>query len=732
MNRIKDDIASGSSGSLSHTTVLNHEKTELISAYYPVHLLNRDFGIVFSLKSDVLLKSIITNSLIILVLTTLLIALIILVYELYFKDNKRRWEDIENSKDELLHILESLPLAIIILDEKRKIYRINQSARELFSDEDLKEGIKLGDWFYDISDTQVSDSEKKSVENGLLYYQSGHKEHVLVKEEIPLVNRGKKLFLEALLDITPFEKARKQEALALKTKSEFLANMSHEIRTPLNGIIGLTDNLEDQNLTDEQHKFLSGIKKSAELLLSIVDDILMYSKIEAGEVFLEEIPFKLKDELELAVKLLRPKAKEKGLEFNLSIADGVTNNLIGDPFKIRQIISHLGDNAVKFTTRGKVNIKVEQLENKAGKIILQIKIEDTGIGIPEEQLDSIFESFRQSDGSVSRKFGGTGLGSTLSKQMVEMLRGEIRVNSPSGLVQDPECPGTVFTFTVELFSNERQKKTFSDNKITGFSHIKALIIKDNDTSGQNILDILKNFGVSCKLNFYQAKTVNLIESNFHSNEDKYHILILRDSPSFDAFNLVESLYKKGLTEYYLILLVSSNDKKGNNIRSRKLGVDYYLIEPCDGSELFDILIENFPSIQLTSQEVPRMEKLRKEIKILLAEDNLINQKVAQTLFKNLGYEVEIVENGIEVLEQLDKKEYDIIFMDVMMPEMDGWEATVVLRKRGYNLPVVALTADVSEEARKKAKEKGLNEFITKPVKIDDLKRVLIHFFTEMT
>ena len=687
--------------------------------------------IIHPLKTDALLKSLITNSIIILVLTTLLIVLIILMYEWFFKDQKRQWNTIKKSRDELLHILETLPLSIIILDEKQKIYMLNQTARDLFKEEGLKEGRKVGAWFNEISNAGEPINGSRSNESSLLYYQKGHKEHVLLKEEIPFTNQRKKLFVEVLLDITPFEKARKQEAVALKTKSEFLAYMSHEIRTPLNGIIGLAGNLGEENLTDEQRKFLSGIKKSAELLLSMVDDILMFSKIEAGEVFLEEIPFKLKEELDLSIKLLLPKAKEKGLEFKLTVADGVTNNLIGDPFKIRQIIGHIGDNAIKFTVRGKVDIQVDSLENNLGKMVLQFKIADTGIGIPKDKLNTVFESFRQTDGSLTRKFGGAGLGTTLAKQMVKMLRGEIRVESPSGLSTDPLCPGTVFTFTVELFSDERPKKAIATDKITSLSKIKSLIIKDNDTSDHNVLDILKNFGIHYELNFYQTKTANLIESNYQSNLDRYHMLVLRDSPSFDAFSLAEILHRKGLSEQYLILIISSNDKKGNIIKSRKLAVDYYLIEPCDGSEIFDILVENFPNIELTGQEVPKMEKLRKELKILIAEDNLINQKVIQILFKNLGYEVDIVNNGLKVLEQIRNKDYDVIFMDVMMPEMDGWEATRALREKGYKFPVVAITADVSDETRKKAKEEGLNGFITKPIKIDDIKRALIRFFAKV-
>lgn len=244
------------------------------------------------------------------------------------------------------------------------------------------------------------------------------------------------------------------------------------------------------------------------------------------------------------------------------------------------------------------------------------------------------------------------------------------------------------------------------------------------------MEMLKNFGLSARLNFYQEKTINLIQSNLQSEKDRYHILILRDSSSFNAFKLAEALYDQNLINKFLIIMASSNDKKGNYVKSRKLGLDYYLIEPLNGSEIFNIFQDNFPNIKMSPRNTGLLTKLKKDLKILLAEDNIINQKVGQTIFKNLGYEIDIAENGKVAIEKVKQEEYDIVFMDIMMPEMDGWEATRILREEGKDFPIVAITADIGEEAREKAKEEGMNDFIPKPVRIEDVKRVLLRWFTE--
>ncbi len=731
VNSIANEINEEISDAIQHIALINGEEHEIISAFYSARFLRRDFGVIFSIRSDLILRSIISNSISIASITTILIILIILLFYFHLRKNRKALKITQQSEEGLFTIIDAIPIGMIIYDQDKIIKRINQFALKLFEhEEEVLVGKKLGNWYTSV----LKNAARLGSENGLLdevaSYKKEDKERFLLIKETPFYIQEKKMLLDAIIDVTAFEKARKQEAMAVKTKSDFLANMSYEIRTPLNVIIGIAESIDNKNLKVKQKESISSIKKSAELLLSIVDDILTYSKIEAGEIFLDEIPFNFREEMDHVMKLLISKAKEKKLELHLEIDDNVPEEIIGDPFKIRQIINSLGDNAVTFTKKGQVNIKVKQTENVSGKLKLKFVVEDTGTGIAAEDLDSVFYSLKQSDDNVLEEPEGANIGPILSKQIIELLKGEIEVESPSGLSKEPDCPGTRFTFILEVFADQRQKKNILTDKVTSYSHINALVIKDNNNYGQKIMEMLKNFGLSARLNFYQEKTINLIQSNLQSGKDRYHILIIRDSSSFNGFKLAEALYDQDLSDEFLIVLSSSNDKKGNYVKSRKLGLDYYLIEPCNGSEFFNIFQENFPNIRMTPKDRGQLTKLKKDLKILVAEDNLINQKVAQTFFKNLGYEIDIAENGKIAIEKANQKEYDIVFMDIMMPEMDGWEATQLLRDEGKDFPIVAITADIGEEARGKAKEEGMNDFIPKPVRIEEIKRVLLRWFTE--
>ncbi len=732
IERISNDIKKENQNVIQHKSFRGEREIDLISAYYPLRFIKRNFGLIYSLESDILLKSIVTSSIIISSLTFLLILLIVGLLVNYIHSVSKKEKVLNESEKGLLKIYNSLPTGIMILDENRKILRMNESAKQLFPNEkNVKVGEIMGDWFFRTGYPESPKKIGKHFLNDVVIFKKDNREIALFKKEVHLSEEADtNLFLESLVDITPFEKARKQEAAAVKTKSEFLTNTSIEIQTPLNGIIGLLDNFEEKNLTAKQKGIHKSIRKSAELLLSILDDILSFSKIEAGDMVTEEIPFSLRSEIDLALSKIRPVAEEKKLGFKLRISEDVPDSLIGDPFMIRQIVNHLTSNAVKFTSQGKINIKINQLENTTGKITLQVIIEDSGIGIPKDDLKHLFEPDLATDGSSYRKFAGAGLGLALSKQMVELLNGEIKAESPSGISGDYEYPGSRFILTFDVFPDERVKKDIPLDKVTSYSHINALVIKSNDISGHKVADMLNNFGVKARLNFYHEKSINLIEANIQEEKERNHIILLRDSINFDAFEFVEKLNEKELIGKFLVIVTSSNDQKGNYVRSRKLGIDYYLIEPCQGSELFDILQDNFPNVRVAQTGSVLKSKLRKEVSILLAEDNLMNQKLARSFFKNLGYEIDIAENGVEVVKMVDEKDYDIIFMDVMMPEMDGWDAAKEVRKKDYNMPIVPITADFSEDAKARAKMEGMNDFIAKPVRIEELKRVLMRWFTE--
>lgn len=731
--RITDDLNEGFQGALTHSVLINNKDEKVISAYYPIQILDREFGIVFTLKTETILQTIIKNAIIIIFLTLILVSSIIFIFLFFIRRQNIEAEKLQESELALAQILESLPIGILMLGKDRKIRKINNTAIEMFSLE--KEGDLVGK---DISD-------RFSFGKNLLYkeyfgltfdtsqffsYEKNGKEIVIYKKEILFKLEGEDITLEAFVDVTPLEKARKQEVIANQAKSEFLAKMSHEIRTPLNGIIGIADAFSRQKLTKKQQESAQIIKQSADLLLSIINDILDFSKIEAGKMMLEEIPFSLSEELDYALNIFKPDLRKKNLDFILSIEPNVPDKIIGDPFRLRQVLSNLTGNAIKFTEKGKIMVTVKLVEEYSGNLTVQIDVEDTGIGIPEKQLKEIFISFKQADGSTTRKYGGTGLGTTISKQLVELMGGEIWVESPSGISDDPETPGTRFSFTIKVFSNEKIKKIIQDEKITKYHQIKTLIINEKTGKDDHLLEILQDFGISSYVTNFQEKTIDLIKSNITNRTESYNVIIISDTPSFNGFEVARQLHQHKLSDKFLIIIVSSNNQKGNLAKCKKLGVDYYLIQPYQSSEIFDIFQTNFPNIKLDEDKTPEVDIIKKDLKILVAEDNLINQQVAKAIFKNLGFEIDMAKNGNDVIAKISDNNYDVIFMDIMMPELDGMETTKKLRKQNHNLPIIALTADINKEVQDKMKEVGMNDFIAKPIRVDEIKRVLIKWFSE--
>ncbi len=737
LDKIAKEIKKGYQGTLQHKVIISGKETGIISAYYPTHFLSRDFGIVFSLQNDVILKTIIKNAIIIATLTLVLIILIIFLFVLFISRQKAEEKKIISSEQNLRKILENMPIGILILDRERRILFINNRARETFSEtvEELKEGQLIGNWFFEGTRNQIKESLGLGIDmRDFLVLRKDASEWVLLKEEIPITFQDQEATLQALIDVTPLEKARRQEAAAVKAKTEMLVNMSQEIRIPLGNILDKTSSLlHSHKVPDET--FLKDIKYSADLLISIVDDILEFSKIEAGKMMREEIPFRLRSEIKIIFKKFKPKAEEKGIKLMVVFDEKVNNHFIGDPFNIRQILSRLVENAINYTDKGIVKIFVSQSPEAYGKLQLQFDISDTGSGLTPEQLDK----FNQKDIQTAQvgangKKHWTGLGIPITIQLIDMLNGDINFVSPSTLSREMEeeevsGPGTTVQVKIPVFSNERFRKDIDVSNITAYSQIRALIIKNNDDTDNSIQEQLSQFGLNVTMNFYMEKTVHLLESNSSNPDQRYHLLIIKDSATFDGFELLYTLNERKLTNKYIIILTSSNDMKGNYTRARKLGADYYLIEPVQGSEIFNIIQDNFTSIEIEKTTGRNLEEISRSLKILVAEDNTINQKVLQVYFKNLGFEIDIADDGSTAVEKAKKQKYDLILMDVMMPIMDGWEATRALRKLGIDTPIIAVTADVSEETKTRSIETGMNDYIPKPVKIDDIKRVLVKWFS---
>jgi len=728
----KDDISKsilqGLQDFKKHEISIDGEKEEVISAYYPVRLLKKDFGIIFSLRTDIVLKTIIRNTYII---STISFVLLILTIIFFLQTLKSRDKIISNTNkqfEDLKSIIESLPIGLIIVNADKTIKTINKTASDLLflETDDTLIGKNITERFMIPGGSDNNESVFETTQ--FIYYEKDESEIVLFKKEIPLKIDDETLNLEAFIDVTPLERSRKQEATANNAKSDFLAKMSHEIRTPMNGIIGMTEALMRQKLNDQQKDFVRIIKKSADLLLAIINDILDFSKIEAGKMQLEEVPFKLSDEINLTLDLFRPIADEKNVAINTKFADNVHDNILGDPFRLRQVISNLVGNAVKFTHEGEILVSVSQIEEYSGNITILITVEDTGIGIPKNQINGIFNSFTQAEGSTSRKYGGTGLGTTICKQLVDLMNGEIWVESPSGISKNKKFPGSKFSFTMEAFSNERIDKNLKNDNISRYEDINLLLINKKGIYEDNVLKPFESLGINVYCRSKSDAFEELKNAKENDSKTAYHIIIVRDNITFDGFEELKLMYDNQLVNDYILAIFSSNDKKGNYVKCKRMGGDYYIVKPYNNNEILNIINDNFKNI--TDKGIKQLKRLPNNISILVAEDNIINQKVAQTIFNNLGYKIEIARDGNEVLEKIRNHKFDIVFIDLIMPGKDGMETTIELRGQGYEFPIIAMTASSRKESEEKARSVGMNEYLVKPVSMESVKDILIRWFAE--
>lgn len=557
------------------------------------------------------------------------------------------------------------------------------------------------------------------------FYNRGGNEITLYRKELPCNIDDKEYVLCAFIDITPVDKERKFEAAANTAKSDFLAKMSHEIRTPMNGIIGMAQALSKEKLNENQREYISIIRRSADLLLNIIDDILDYSKIEAGKMQIEDVPYSLREEVLLSVDVFKAIVEEKDLIIDVDFEDSLPDKIIGDPFRLRQVLSNLISNAVKFTHQGKINVKVKLEEEYSGNLTLLFTVSDTGVGIPKDKLASIFDSFTQAEKSTSRNYGGSGLGTTICKQLVTLMNGEIWAESPSGLSTNKKYPGSSFNFTIEVFSNKELEKKIDFSSYSKLEDVNALVITDKKLTNKRLFSYLEHIKVNSTIHYFQDSTVHDIKAILQDKNTDYQLLIILDDVNLDGLTLAKTLYDDGYTSKQRVFVFSSNHSPENYIQSKLSGVDYYIVQPFEQQKINSYLGECFPSINMENE---KGIELRKNLQILVAEDNLINQKVAENIFKNIGFEIDIAADGLEVIEKVNEKAYDIIFMDLEMPEMNGIEATKEIRKLGYQMPIVAMTASASEATKVNSLNAGMNEYTTKPVKLETVQAMLEKWF----